>query len=93
MIVLNIIKIVTNQMIIKHAGEHVECHEDGEGWCFNKCAFTTPVFITHVLTTMQTAGIVRAVFIKTTKKAQKSATEATMEDLKSNLASVMRITA
>lgn len=33
------------------------------------CKLTTPIFITHVLTTMQTAAMVRSVFIKTTKKA------------------------
>lgn len=68
LVVLNIIKTLTNQLIINHAGDVLQCRENGKGWCLTKCAFTTPVYMTHVLTTMQTAGIVRAVFIKTTKK-------------------------
>jgi hypothetical protein len=33
---------------------------------------TTPIYMTHVFTTMQTAAIVRCVFIKTTKKFEKT---------------------
>lgn len=38
--------------------------------------------MTHVLTTMQTAGIVRAVFIKTTKKFDEGMQEQAKHDLK-----------
>jgi hypothetical protein len=54
--------------VINHSDGMLGCKPDGEGWCFKKCIFQIPVFMTHVFTTMQTAGIVRAVFVKTTKQ-------------------------
>jgi len=88
LIVLNIIKTVTNQLIINHADDVLQCRENDKGWCFTSCAFTTPVFMTHVLTTMQTAGIVRAVFIKTTKKYAEGMQEEAKQDLKKTFKSI-----
>jgi hypothetical protein len=50
--------------------ESVECWDKGKysGWCFHDCRLTLPIYMSHVFTTMQTAAIVRVVFIKTTKK-------------------------
>lgn len=66
--VLNIIKVAVNHSLIQHMGEEITCHPEGEGWCFHTCLLTTPIYMTHVLTTMQTAATARSVFIKTTKK-------------------------
>lgn len=65
---LNVIKVAVNHSILKFIPGQVTCHENGEGWCFETCLLTTPIYMTHVLTTMQTAAMVRSVFIKTTKK-------------------------
>jgi len=51
-IILNIIKIAVNQSIIHYVENGVMCHSGKEGWCFDKCLLTTPIFMTHVLTTM-----------------------------------------
>ena len=55
-------------VVINHSKGKVSCKPDGKGWIFCSCLLTTPMFIVHVFNTMQTAAIVRAVFIKTTKK-------------------------
>jgi hypothetical protein len=75
---LNIIKTIVNHTLIAEYPTKIQCGLEGMGWCFTSCWLTTPIYMTHVLTTMQTAAIVRAVFIKTTKKA-------TMEETKAEL--------
>jgi hypothetical protein len=83
LVVLYSVKHAVNHALIQHSGGAVSCTEDNRSWCFTKCSLATPVFITHVFTTMQTAAIVKIVFIKTTKKfTYTQAFEALGDDLR-----------
>lgn len=62
----NCLKHLATQLVLHHA-DAVVCRPDELGWCFTKCSYTLPIYFTHVFTTMQTAAIVRAVFIKSIK--------------------------
>lgn len=46
----------------------VQCSEDGRRWIFSDCQYSLPLYFIHILFTMQSLGIVRAVFVKTTQK-------------------------
>ena len=44
------------------------CNAEGTEVLFTKCGFGTIFYLLHNFTTMQTAAVVRAVFVKTIKK-------------------------
>jgi len=67
LVCMNIMKLCVNLPLMNRMPDAIGCSENGEGWCFKTCWLNIPIFVTHILTTMQTCAVVRMVFIKTSK--------------------------
>ena len=67
-LVLFIVQQVIVHIVIQLPDKAVICSDDGSRWIFCDCKLVAPMYVVHVVATMQTGAIARGVFIKTTKK-------------------------
>lgn len=67
LVCMNVVKLCVNLPLMNRLEDQVGCSSTGDGWCFRTCWLNIPIFVTHILTTMQTCAVIRMVFIKTSK--------------------------
>jgi len=55
--------------LLMRKGDKMVCNEQGTEVLFKSCGSGTLFYVFHNFTTMQTAAVVRAIFVKTVKKS------------------------
>jgi len=69
--VLYVLQVIITQSLVRGT-DKITCSEDHLRWEFSDCSLALYMYASHVLASMQSVGIVRMVFVKTTKSVTAS---------------------